>query len=296
MSTTQLAPPRDAIADAVSLVDRVCLEATDLRVRYGPREVLRGISLSIAAGEFAVLIGPNGSGTSTLLRTLIHLVKPAAGTVCFDGSELGSISSRELARRIAYLPQAPEGPPDLTVDELVWRGRYPNRGLFSSASAEDRTAVDRALEWASMSDLRERALATLSGGEHQRAWIAMSLAREPDVLLLDEPTTFLDIGHQADLLQLLTRLNEERGLTVVMVLHDVTQAAHYARRVIALRDGEIRHDGAPEDVVTAAHIAELFDAEVSVLVDPVSGTPVIVPALPGGKEVGALPGRGEARW
>lgn len=255
------------------------IEAIDLQVSYGSHEVLHSVSLSIAAGELTVLIGPNGSGKSTLLRTLARLVKPVAGAVRHDGTELAGIGARELARRVAYLPQAPEGPPDLTVDELVWRGRYPNRGLFASAHQEDHDAVERALEQAGMAELRSRPLATLSGGEHQRAWIAMSLAREPDVLLLDEPTTFLDIGHQAELLKLLARLNRERGITVVMVLHDVTQAAHYARRVIALRDGRVLHDGAPRDVVTAEHISELFDAQVSVLTDPATGAPVIVPRL-----------------
>jgi iron complex transport system ATP-binding protein len=241
--------------------------------------VLHGVSLSVAAGELAVLIGPNGSGKSTLLRTLARLVKPATGRVRYDGADLEGIGARDLARRVAYLPQAPEGPPDLTVDELVWRGRYPNRGLFAAARTEDHDAVDLALQQAGMTELRGRTLATLSGGEHQRAWIAMSLAREPDVLLLDEPTTFLDIGHQAELLRLLARLNRERGITVVMVLHDVTQAAHYARRVVALRDGRVMHDGTPAEVVTADHIAALFDTDVSVLIDPATGAPVIVPRL-----------------
>ena len=256
------------------------IETTGLAVSYGAHEVLRDVSLSIAAGEFAVVIGPNGSGKSTLLRTLARLVKPKAGQVLFDGVDLATIGSRDLARRVAYLPQSPEGPSDLTVDELVWRGRYPNRGLFTSARVEDREAVDRALEQTGMTELRERTLGTLSGGEHQRAWIAMSLAREPDVLLLDEPTTFLDIGHQGELLRLLTRLNRERGITVVMVLHDVTQAAHYGRRVIALLDGQVRHDGDLASVITAEHIGELFDAEVSVLIDPATGAPVIVPRAP----------------
>jgi ABC-type cobalamin/Fe3+-siderophores transport system ATPase subunit len=258
------------------------LEASELTVSYGPREVLHGISLAVAPGELTVLIGPNGSGKSTLLRTLARLVRPAGGRVRLDGTDLEGIGARELARRVAYLPQGPEGPPDLTIEELVWRGRYPNRGLFSSVGREDHDAVDRAIEQAGLEDLRGRTLATLSGGEHQRAWIAMSLAREPDVLLLDEPTTFLDIGHQAELLRLLGRLNRERGITVVMVLHDVTQAAHTARRVVALREGRILHDGTPSEVVTAERIGELFDAEVSVLVDPDSGAPVIVPRASGG--------------
>jgi iron complex transport system ATP-binding protein len=255
------------------------IETTALSVGYGSHEVLHDVSLAIAPGELTVLIGPNGSGKSTLLRTLARLVQPNAGRVRFDGDDLDGIGARELARRVAYLPQSPEGPPDLTVDELVWRGRYPNRGLFASARREDHDAVDRAIDQAGMTELRDRALATLSGGEHQRAWIAMSLAREPDVLLLDEPTSFLDIGHQAELLRLLAGLNRDRGITVVMVLHDVTQASHYARRVIALRDGRVMHDGEPRDVVTAEHIAELFDTEVSVLVDPATGAPVIVPRV-----------------
>jgi iron complex transport system ATP-binding protein len=268
-------------ADAVPTA---CIEVTGLTVSYGSQPVLRNLTLSIAVGELAVLIGPNGSGKSTLLRTLARLVKPAEGGVRFHGADLAGIGSRELARRVAYLPQAPEGPSDLTVDELVWRGRYPNRGLFAFARAEDREAVDRAIDQAGMNELRGRPLATLSGGEHQRAWIAMSLAREPDVLLLDEPTTFLDMGHQADLLGWIATLNRERGLTVVMVLHDVTQAAHYARRMIALRDGQVRHDGPPAEVITADHIAELFDTEVSILIDPQTGAPVIMPALPATRE------------
>lgn len=273
-----LCPPPAATA--------ACIEATDLRVAYGDHEVLRDVTLSVAAGEFTVLIGPNGSGKSTLLRTLARLIRPNSGRVQFDGVDLASIGARELARQVAYLPQAPEGPPDLTVDELAWRGRYPNRGFFASADVADHEAVERALEQAGVAALRKRSLATLSGGEHQRAWVAMALAREPEVLLLDEPTSFLDIGHQADLLELLAELNRERGITVVMVLHDVTQAAHYARRVVALRDGQVWHDGPPADVVTAAHISGLFGAEVSVLIDPSSGAPVIVPRVGGG------PGRG----
>lgn len=283
------APPPTPTADPPdspsSAANAARIETTNLCVAYGDREVLRDVSLSVAPGEMTVLIGPNGSGKSTLLRTLARLIRPAAGQVRFDGVDLASIGARELAQQVAYLPQAPEGPPDLTVDELVWRGRYPNRGFFASASTGDYEAVERALLQAGVATLRKRPLATLSGGEHQRAWVAMALAREPEVLLLDEPTSFLDIGHQSDLLELLAELNRERGITVVMVLHDVTQAAHYARRVVALRDGQVWHDGSPAEVVTAGHISGLFDAEVSVLIDPSSGAPVIVPRVwgkPGG--------------
>ncbi|HJM89096.1 MAG TPA: ABC transporter ATP-binding protein [Dehalococcoidia bacterium] len=256
------------------------LEASDLVVSYGAREVLRGLSLSFDEGEFAAIIGPNGSGKSTLLRTLARLIRPQQGRIAFDGRDIEDTTPRDLAQRLAFLPQAPEGPADLTIEDLVWRGRYPHRGLFASASAEDRAAVERALLQAGVDELRHRALATLSGGERQRAWIAMSLSREPDLLLLDEPTTFLDIGHQAELLGLLGTLNRERGLTVVMVLHDVTQAAQYARRVIALHDGRVMHDGTPAEVVTAERISSLFDATVDVLADPVTGVPVVVPRAP----------------
>lgn len=254
------------------------IEASDLAVSYGSREVLAGLSLSINRGEVTAIIGPNGSGKSTLLRALARLIQPDRGRITFDGQDIQQTSPRELARRLAFLPQAPEGPGDLTIEELVWRGRYPHRGLFASARAEDRAAVETALKQARVHELRERTLATLSGGERQRAWIAMSLSREPDLLLLDEPTTFLDIGHQAELLRLLGSLNRERGLTVVMVLHDVTQAAQHARRVIAVRDGQVLHDGPPGEVVTASRISELFGATVSVFADPISGSPVVVPS------------------
>ncbi|MBT5775532.1 MAG: ABC transporter ATP-binding protein [Dehalococcoidia bacterium] len=256
------------------------LEASDLIVSYGARHVLDGLSLSFAPGEFTAIIGPNGSGKSTLLRALARLLRPQQGRVSFDGQDIHETSPREFARRLAFLPQAPEGPSDLTVEELVWRGRYPHRGLFAAARPEDRAAVEWALQRARVDDLRQRALATLSGGERQRAWIAMSLSREPDLLLLDEPTTFLDIGHQAELLGLLGSLNRQRGLTVIMVLHDVTQAAQYAKRIIALRDGQILHDGPPVQVVTADHVSDLFGAAVNVFADPATGSPVVVPTVP----------------
>lgn len=256
------------------------IEASDLVVNYGSHEVLRDLSLRFEPREFTAIIGPNGSGKSTLLRALARLIKPRRGRITFDGRDLSEISPRDLARRLAFLPQAPEGPSDLTIEELVWRGRYPHRGLFAAARAEDRAAVEWALRRAGVSELRQRALATLSGGERQRAWIAMSLSREPDLLLLDEPTTFLDIGHQTELLGLLGSLNRQRGLTIIMVLHDVTQAAQYAQRIVALRAGQVMHDGPPADVVTADRVSDLFGAAVNVLYDPTSGFPVVVPRAP----------------
>jgi iron complex transport system ATP-binding protein len=203
--------------------------------------------------------------------------RPDAGAVLFAGEDVWRISPRDFARRVAFLPQAPEAPPDLTVDELVWRGRFPHRGLLSAAGTGDRRAVESAVVQAGLERLRDRPLATLSGGERQRAWIGLALAQEPELLLLDEPTTFLDIGHQQELLGLLTRLNDERGLTVIMVMHDVAQAAHYAHRIVALLDGCVLYDGPPSEVVTAERMSSLFGAKVTILYDPASGTPVVVP-------------------
>jgi iron complex transport system ATP-binding protein len=259
------------------MAEAAFVEARDARVRYGPREALRGVSLAVSRGEVVAIIGPNGSGKSTLLRTIGRMRRPDAGAVLFAGEDVWRISPRDFARRVAFLPQAPEAPPDLTVDELVWRGRFPHRGLLSAAGAGDRRAVESAVVQAGLERLRDRPLATLSGGERQRAWIGLALAQEPELLLLDEPTTFLDIGHQQELLGLLTRLNDERGLTVIMVMHDVAQAAHYAHRIVALLDGCVLYDGPPSEVVTAERMSSLFGAKVTILHDPASGTPVVVP-------------------
>ena len=253
------------------------LEAQGVSVRYGAREALRDVSLAVAAGEMVALIGPNGSGKSTLLRVLARMLRPAAGAVAFGGREAWRIAPRDFARRVAFLPQAPEAPPDLRVEELVWRGRFPHRGLLGGATRDDHAAVEAALAHASLEGLRGRALATLSGGERQRAWIALALAQQPELLLLDEPTTFLDIGHQQELLALLGVLNEDRGLTVVMALHDVSQAALHAHRIVGLREGTVLLDGPPAEVVPGERLSARFGADVSVVHDPESGAPLVVP-------------------
>lgn len=257
--------------------DAPLLEARDLRHAFGSVPVLRGVSLSIQAGEMTAIIGPNGSGKSTLLRIAGRLLRPQAGELRFDGRDAWSISPREFARRVAFLPQAPEAPADLAVAELAGRGRHPHRGRFGASSERDREAVERALALAGVAGLRHRTVATLSGGERQRAWVALALAQEPDVLLLDEPTTYLDIGHQVELLSLLARLNEEQGLTVLMVMHDLPQAAHYARRLVALRDGMVVAEGPPSAVLTEARVEAIFGVAVRVYLDPQSGVPVVAP-------------------
>jgi iron complex transport system ATP-binding protein len=259
------------------------VEASEVRVRFGAREALHGVSLTLSKGEMLAIIGPNGSGKSTLLRALGRMRKPESGQVRLDGQNVWRVAPRDFARRVAFLPQAPEAPPDLAVAELVWRGRFPHRGLLSAATLDDREAVESAIAQAGLDALRDRQLATLSGGERQRAWIGLALAQEPELLLLDEPTTFLDIGHQQELLGLLVRLNEERGLTVIMVMHDVAQAAHYTHRIVALLDGSILHDGPPAEVVTAERISSLFGANVTILYDPATGVPVLVPVAAHGK-------------
>ena len=253
------------------------LEVRDLRHAFGGTPVLRGISLTVQAGEMTAIIGPNGSGKSTLLRIAGRLLRPQFGEVHFDGRDAWSVSPRDFARRVAFLPQAPEAPADLAVVELVARGRHPHRGILGASNERDRAAVERALTLAGVDGLRHRTVATLSGGERQRAWVALALAQQPDVLLLDEPTTYLDIGHQMELLSLLARLNEEQGLTVLMVMHDLPQAAHYARRLIAVRDGAVVAEGPPVEVLTEARVEAIFGVAVRVYLDPESGVPVVAP-------------------
>lgn len=254
------------------------LDVRGVSVRYGSRPAVNDVSLEIGRAEVVAIIGPNGSGKSTLLRAIGRMRKPERGQVRFDGREIWEVSARDFARRVAFLPQAPEAPSDLTVEELVWRGRFPHRGLLSAASEADRAAVEAAIEQAGLGGLRARPIGTLSGGERQRAWIGLALAQEPELLLLDEPTTFLDIGHQQELLSLLSRLNDDRGLTIVVVMHDIAQAAHFAQRIVAMQEGCVIVDGAPAQVVTAERISLLFGAAVTILRHPESGLPIVVPA------------------
>lgn len=254
-------------------------------VRWSPRgrEVLRGITLSIGEGELVALIGPTGSGKTTLLRILGRLLRPTSGRVRLAGRDAWSLDPRQVARRVAFLPQSPEASPDLTVAELVWHGRYPHhQGLahpFGGARPADRAAVEAALHQAGVAELRAARLGELSGGEQRRAWIALVLAQEAEVLLLDEPTAFLDIGHQLELLTLLRRLNEEHGTTTVMALHDLAYAGSHATRVTALSRGAIFADGPPGHVLTSERLSALYGVAVTVLAGPAeaAGLPIVVP-------------------
>jgi iron complex transport system ATP-binding protein len=253
------------------------LRADDLAVAYGERSVLEGLGLGIERGRVTALIGPNGSGKSTLLRTMARLLEPSAGVVHLDGEDLHRLPAREVARRLAILPQAPATPASLTVGELVEQGRFPHAGALRMLRRQDHEAVHRALADTGMEAYAGRSIDELSGGERQRAWIALALAQDAPILLLDEPTTFLDLGHQLDLLELVARLNRTRELTVLVVLHDLNLAAAYADRLVALAQGRIVADGAPAEVLTEELVARVFGVRSTIVTDPVTGAPVCLP-------------------
>ncbi|PRA78707.1 ABC transporter ATP-binding protein [Microbacterium sp. MYb66] len=252
------------------------LATEELRAGYGGRGVLDGLDVRIPDGELTVIVGPNACGKSTLLRALARLLPATGGRVLLDGGDITRLSTKEVARRMGLLPQSPLAPEGITVADLVGRGRYPHQSVLSSWSVEDERAVAEAMAATNVTDLAERNVDELSGGQRQRAWIAMALAQETPILLLDEPTTFLDIGHQIEVLELVTRLHRE-GRTVVVVLHDINQAARYASHLIAMKDGRIVAEGAPRDIVDAPLLTELFDLKARVIADPDTGAPVVLP-------------------
>jgi iron complex transport system ATP-binding protein len=257
--------------------DVAVLNAKDLTLKYDQRCVVDGLSAEIPEGKVTMIVGANACGKSTLLRGLSRLLKPAAGTVTLDGKDIHARPARELARTLGLLPQHPTAPDGITVRDLVGRGRYPHQGFFRSWSDKDDAAVQRALEATETLALAGRDVDELSGGQRQRVWIAMALAQETDVLLLDEPTTYLDLAHQVEVLDLVTDLNRKRGTTVAIVLHDLNLAARYADNVIAMKGGAIVAVGNPLEVVTEDLVRNVFNLESRVIPDPVSGTPLIIP-------------------
>lgn len=248
-----------------------------LTLGYGDFRVADGLNVAIPDGKFTAIIGPNGCGKSTLLRTLSRLMKPLGGQVRLDGEAIQRFATKEVARRIGLLAQNASAPGDITVAELVARGRYPHQPLFTRWRDEDEQAVQKAMAATGVTALADQSVDTLSGGQRQRAWIAMVLAQETSILLLDEPTTWLDISHQIDLLELLCTLNREQGYTLAAVLHDLNQACRYANHLIALRDGKIIAEGAPSEIVDAALIEAIYGLRCMIIEDPVAGTPLVVP-------------------
>lgn len=259
-------------------------DAPDERLRFGDvslgyrdRLIVEGLSLTLPWGQVTAIIGPNGSGKSTLLRALARLMRPRAGAAYLDGHAIHTLPTREVAKRLAVLPQQPQAPEGLTVRELVEYGRFPLRRTLGGLTRDDRQAVAEALELTGTTDLSGEPVSSLSGGQRQRAWIAMALAQGTELLLLDEPTTFLDMAHQLEVLELLKRLNADQGRTVVMVLHDLGLASRYSHHLVALREGRVVTTGAPAEVVTPALLREVFEVEADVVVDPRSGAPICLP-------------------
>ncbi|VTQ57122.1 enterochelin uptake ATP-binding protein [Campylobacter jejuni] len=253
------------------------LYAEDLTLGYDKKIVARDLSVSIPQGKLTVIIGPNACGKSTLLRTLSRLMQPQSGAVFLDGKLIGDYGTRDVAKRLGLLPQSSTAPGDISVADLVARGRYPHQSLFRRWTAQDTLAVSEAMRATGVAELAESTVNSLSGGQRQRVWIAMVLAQQTPLLLLDEPTTWLDIAHQIDLMELMCRLNQENGRTLVVVLHDLNQACRYAGHLIAMRDGKILAEGAPADIVTPALIERVFGLRCAIIDCPVSHTPLIIP-------------------
>jgi ABC-type cobalamin/Fe3+-siderophores transport system ATPase subunit len=256
------------------------LRADVVTLAYDAHEVVHDLTLDVPSGQITAVVGANGCGKSTLLRALARLMAPRAGSVLLDGASIAGLRTKEVALRLGILPQSPVAPEGIVVEDLVARGRYPHQKLFRHWSHEDEAAVEAALDVTQMSGLRSRPLDDLSGGQRQRAWIAMALAQQTDILLLDEPTTFLDLAHQIEVLDLLTDLVAAHARTVVMVLHDVNQACRYADHIVAMRDGRIHAAGAPADVMDATLVQDVFGIEARVIEDPVTGTPLCLAAAP----------------
>lgn len=253
------------------------LAAHRVTLAYEGHVVVDDLDIEIPDGRVTAIVGPNACGKSTLLRALARLLRPREGSVILDGQEIHRLPTKEVARRLGLLPQSPIAPDGILVGDLVARGRTPHQGLFRQWSEADEAAVRAALASTETLDLADRSVDELSGGQRQRVWIAMALAQETDLLLLDEPTTFLDITHQIEVLDLVRDLNRDRGRTVVVVLHDLNLACRYAHHVVAMRNGAIMASGAPDEVVTAEHVRSVFGLDCVVVPDPVSHTPLVVP-------------------
>ncbi|GAA1801482.1 MAG: ABC transporter ATP-binding protein [Actinobacteria bacterium] len=253
------------------------LYARDLRLGYGSHSVVHDLDVVIPDGRITGIVGANACGKSTLLRGLARLLKPTAGTVILDGTDIHRRPTGEVARTLGLLPQQPVVPSGVTVTDLVGRGRYPHQSGFRRWSSEDDAIVAEALDLTGTIDLADRLVDELSGGQRQRVWIAMALAQHTDLLLLDEPTTYLDLAHQIDVLDLLAELNNSRGTTIVMVLHELNLAARYADHLIAMQHGRIRAEGTPDEVITEDIIRDVFGLASRVVLDPVSATPMVLP-------------------
>jgi iron complex transport system ATP-binding protein len=270
---------------ASSVSAPAALAARELALSYDDRVIVDGLSLTVPAGAVTVIVGANACGKSTLLRGLARLLRPRSGTVLLDGEDIHCLPTREVATRLGMLPQQPIAPEGITVADLVSRGRHPHQRWFRQWSATDEAAVAAALDATATTDIAGRSVDELSGGQRQRVWIALALAQGTDLMLLDEPTTFLDLAHQVEVLDLLADLNARERRTIVLVLHDLNLACRYAHHLVAMKDGAIVAEGPPEEVITAETVEAVFGLACQVIADPLTGTPLVlpVPAGPGAR-------------
>ena len=256
------------------------LEVSRLQSGYNGTVIIDGLDLRIPAGRITSLIGANGCGKSTLLKTICRILKPTAGTVFLDGVSVHGIDSKELARRLAILPQNPTAPDGLTVRELVGYGRAPHSsGLFSRISQKDRDIVQWAIEETDLAAFADRPVYAMSGGQRQRAWIAMAIAQDTDILFLDEPTSFLDVSHQMEVLHMVSSLNRKYGKTIVMVIHDLNEAARFSHHMVAMKRGQVRYNGTPHEIFTKKMLSDIFDIDADIMTNPRTGTPFCIPFL-----------------
>ena len=253
------------------------LSAETISAGYDGRKILSDVSLTLPEKKISVILGANGCGKSTLLKTFARLLKPESGMITLDGKSISSLPSREVAKTLGLLPQSPVVPEGIKVTDLVARGRFPYRRAFGGMRPEDFAAVEEALELMGITELADRSVDELSGGQRQRVWIALALAQQTDILLLDEPTTYLDIAYQVEILDLLTDLNKKRNTTILMVLHDINLSARYADYIFAMYQGQLEAQGAPLKIITPGLIKKIYGLDCQIIPDPVSRTPLVIP-------------------
>lgn len=253
-----------------------CITTDNLNISYGSLDIVKGLNLNIPTGKITTIIGSNGCGKSTVLKTIARILTPKSGEIYVNKQNIKEQSSKELAKIMAVLPQSPQAPNGLTVEELIAYGRFPHQKGFGKLNKNDKEIIDWALESTRLSEFRERDIADLSGGQRQRAWIAMALAQKTDILVLDEPTTYLDLAHQLEILNLLKELNEKHGTTIVMVIHELNNAARFADYMIGMKNGEIACEGTAREVMTKDNLKELFNIDAEIIEDPRNKRPVCV--------------------
>jgi len=253
------------------------LFADKLHISYGSQPIVENLDLVIPDGKVTALVGANGSGKSTILKTMARLMKANKGSVYLDGKSISQMQTKEVAKQLAILPQNPVAPEGLTVRELVAYGRFPHQKGLGTLSKEDKKMIEWALQVTNMNELADRQIESMSGGQRQRAWIAMALAQGTDILFLDEPTTYLDMAHQLEVLKLLEQLNREVGKTIVMVVHDLSHASMYAEHIVAIKQGSIVRAGQPAEVITSSMLQEVFGIEADVIPCPRTGAPLCLP-------------------